>query len=62
MRSHLRLLPSAALLAIEVGPFSAELAFERPRAQTGAVVVRAGGGLDGVSNAFSAIGVRFAAG
>ena len=42
--------------------FSSLLAFERPQAATGAIVVRDGGGLDGVSTAFFAIPVRFAAG
>ena len=46
----------------KLGPFSAKLAFDRPAATTGAIVVRDGGGLDGVSNAFAAVPVRFAAG
>ena len=44
----------------ELAPFSTTLAFERPTATTGAIVVRDGGGLDGVGNAFAATAVRFA--
>ncbi|HEV7807263.1 MAG TPA: Gmad2 immunoglobulin-like domain-containing protein [Solirubrobacteraceae bacterium] len=47
---------------MQAKPFSATLAFERPQTATGAVVVRDGGGLDGVPSAFSAIPVQFAAG
>ena len=41
-------------------PFAATLAFERPRTATGAIIVRDGGGLDGVASAFAAVPVRFA--
>lgn len=43
-------------------PFSQTLTFERPATATGSVVVRDGGGLDGVPYAFAAVAIRFAGG
>ena len=43
-------------------PYTATLEFERPATPTGAIVVRDGGGLDGVPYAFAAVAIRFAEG
>jgi hypothetical protein len=43
-------------------PFSQALTFERPATATGSIIVRDGGGADGVPYAFAAVAIRFAEG